>query len=183
LPGTGDILIVNNTLFGNQHQLQISDDHEKGKAFLECKNIRFQNNLVLAPGDPGEMRLFDHQRGIWDFRFVKPGDLKSLLASPDWQLSFNWHESCPPGPGYFTKGTVIPPGVEDRQQVPIEVLSRRPSDPNFLRPAKDSPLAFSGAGGQKAAASDLALPAYVGAVPPEGVEPWDWDQTWSALAH
>jgi hypothetical protein len=26
-----------------------------------------------------------------------------------------------------------------------------------------------------------ALPAYVGAVPPEGVEPWDWDKTWSAL--
>ncbi len=29
---------------------------------------------------------------------------------------------------------------------------------------------------------DPSLPAYVGAVPPEGVEPWDWDKTWKALA-
>jgi serine/threonine protein kinase len=28
---------------------------------------------------------------------------------------------------------------------------------------------------------DRSLPAYVGALPPEGVEPWDWDKTWSAL--
>jgi hypothetical protein len=59
--------------------------------------------------------------------------------------------------------------------VSIQVLSRTPSDPNFLRPAKDSPLATG-------AVNDGSLPAYVGAVPPEGVEPWDWDKTWRALA-
>ena len=51
-----------------------------------------------------------------------------------------------------------------------------PGDPNFLRPTKDSPLATGGAG-----VKDSALPAYVGAVPPDGGEPWDWDRTWSAL--
>jgi len=34
--------------------------------------------------------------------------------------------------------------------------------------------ATGGAGGD--------LPTYVGAVPPEGVEPWDWDKTWKARA-
>ncbi len=70
-------------------------------------------------------------------------------------------------------------------QFPIEVLSRKPGNSNFLRPAKDSPLALGGAGGQKAAASasGAPLPAYVGAVPPEGVEPWDWDKTWKAIVH
>ncbi|HYT91428.1 MAG TPA: hypothetical protein VEL76_22130 [Gemmataceae bacterium] len=55
----------------------------------------------------------------------------------------------------------------------IDVLSRNPEEPaKFLRPAKNSPLASKGAGGD--------LPSYVGAVPPEGVEAWDWDRTWKA---
>jgi hypothetical protein len=29
---------------------------------------------------------------------------------------------------------------------------------------------------------DRSLPAYVGAVPPVGVEPWDWEKTWKMLA-
>jgi hypothetical protein len=41
---------------------------------------------------------------------------------------------------------------------------------NFLRPAKNSVLAGGGADGD--------LPTYVGAVPPEGVEQWDWQKTW-----
>jgi hypothetical protein len=59
---------------------------------------------------------------------------------------------------------------------PNAVLSYKPYDPDFLRPPKDSPLATGGAG-----VTDSALPAYVGAVPPEGVEPWNWEKTWKAL--
>ena len=52
-------------------------------------------------------------------------------------------------------------------------VARDPADDkNFLRPAKNSPLATAGAGGD--------LPTYVGAVPPEGVERWDWTKTWNA---
>src|SRR5262249_28079866 len=36
-----------------------------------------------------------------------------------------------------------------------------------------SPLATEGAG-----LTDPSLPSYVGALPPEGVESWDWDRTW-----
>jgi hypothetical protein len=79
----------------------------------------------------------------------------------------------------------VPSTTDDHLKVPIKVLSRKPGTPNFLRPAKDSPLASGGAGGQKAAASasDPPLPAYVGGVPPEGAEPWNRDKTWKALVH
>src|SRR5262249_13112018 len=103
----------------------------------------------------------------------------------------------------------IPARPNDRLQIPIKVLSRKPGDATFLRPAKDSPLATGGAGAPGKALASLAsvvgaapggmgalrhawvaateanafdpsLPAYVGAVPPEGVEPWDWGKTWKA---
>jgi hypothetical protein len=61
--------------------------------------------------------------------------------------------------------------MDERLQMP-DGLSHDPNDPAFLRPAADSPLASEGAGGD--------LPTYVGAVPPEGVEPWDWQKTWNA---
>jgi len=181
LRGTADVFIVNNTLFRNRKRgVGIWDDHEKGKVFLECKNIRCQNNLVLEHDHAFDQFLFDHRRN--DYEQPKPGDVKSLLLSPEWHFSHNWHEMVPPDRDSPLVALRIPPGVQDHVQVPIEVLSRKPSNPNFLRPAKDSPLAIGGIGA-KGSASDLPLPAYVGAVPPEGVEPWDWDKTWRALAH
>ena len=181
LRGTADVFIVNNTLFRNHRRgVGIWDDHEKGKDFLECKNICCQNNLVLEHETAPVLCLYDHRRGVNDP--VKPGDVKSLLKSPEWHFSFNWYESVPPDLNSPMEAFRIPPGPEDHVQFPTEVLSRKPSDPNFLRPAKDSPLARNGAGGQKGAACDPPLPAYVGAVPPEGVEPWDWDKTWKAMA-
>jgi hypothetical protein len=59
---------------------------------------------------------------------------------------------------------------------PNAVLSYKPGNPDFLRPPKDSPLAKGGAG-----VNDISLPSYVGAVPPEGAEPWNWEKTWKAL--
>jgi hypothetical protein len=49
--------------------------------------------------------------------------------------------------------------------------------PEDIRPKKDSPLATEGAG-----KNDASLPAYIGALPPEGVAAWDWDRTWRARA-
>jgi hypothetical protein len=56
----------------------------------------------------------------------------------------------------------------------LPLLSLEPAHPGFLRPEKGSALATGGVGGD--------LPGYVGAVPPEGVEPWDWQKTWQARA-
>jgi hypothetical protein len=184
LQGTAAIFIVNNTVFRSFGEgLNISDDHGKGKAFLKCENIRWQNNLVLEHNKAIELVFKDHKRGSGDTS--KPGDLNSLLESREWHFSHNWRELVPPDPDSPLRAVWIPAGRDDHLQVPIEVLSRKPGDPDFLRPAKDSPLASGGAGGQKSgsSASDPPLPPYVGAVPPEGAEPWDWNKTWKALVH
>jgi hypothetical protein len=181
LRGTSAILIVNNTVFRNFHGgLEISDDHGKGKAFLKCENIRWRNNLVLEHNYAIDLLLIDHKRGPGGTH--RPGDLNSLLKSTEWHFSHNWRELVPPDRDSPLMPFWIPPGPDEHLQVPIKVLSRKPGDPNFLRPAKDSPLASGGAGGRKGGPSDPPLPAYVGAVPPEGVEDWDWDKTWRALA-
>jgi hypothetical protein len=174
LPGTAGILVANNTLLRNQSALRVWDDSTK-KDFRELKDIRVQNNLVLEPLLEGDFFFKDHPRG--DLNQSRVPDLPSLLNSPGWRFSHNWREIARLRPGSRYWGSWIPGGHKDRLQVPIAVLPRRPSDPDFLRPPKDSPLAGGGAG-----VEDAALPASVGAVPPEGVEPWDWDKTWKALA-
>jgi serine/threonine protein kinase len=204
--GTADILVANNTLWRNLLALRISDDHARGKGFLKCKNIRWENNLVLEPGIEVDMVFIDHVRG--DLTSHKTGDLSSLLRSPEWRFGHNWREMVPPKKDSAHVDEWIPPGPSDRLQVPIRVESHSPGQPQFLRPPKDSPLARAGAGaldnstatfisaiGQAASrpnawaagwmvesvrGTDSVLPPYVGAVPPEGVEPWDWDRTWKA---
>ena len=61
----------------------------------------------------------------------------------------------------------------DKKLDPADLISRDEKNPDFLRPKPDSPLASEGAG-----KDDATLPKYVGAVPPKGVEPWDWEKTW-----
>src|SRR5262249_32788771 len=92
-----------------------------------------------------------------------------------WQLKHNWREVRRPTGVSQIERAWIPPGPTDVIQERIPVLSREVGDVNFLRPTKGSPLATGGAG-----QTDPWLPSYVGALPPDGVEPWDWDRTWKA---
>jgi hypothetical protein len=71
----------------------------------------------------------------------------------------------------------IPVAGGDRWQPRIDGVGRDPTAADFLRPARNSPLATSGAG-----VDYPALPPQVGAVPPVGTAEWDWDKTWKALA-
>jgi serine/threonine protein kinase len=172
LPGATEILVANNSILRCQSALRIWDDHDKGQAFLKCKSIRIQNNLVFQTHFAADFLFSNHRRGT--YKSIGPGDLQSLLTSQDWRFSHNWREVDPIGAKARVPDRWIPPSATDH--VPssaIKVLSQEPDDPNFLRPPKDSPLATGGAG-----TSDISLPAYVGAVPPEGVEPWDWQKTW-----
>src|SRR5262249_23663582 len=64
-------------------------------------------------------------------------------------------------------------GTGDVVRPHLDGLSRKPDAPDYLRPNADAPLATAGAG-----TTDPSLPRYVGALPPKGVEPWDWERTW-----
>jgi hypothetical protein len=174
LPGAADILVANNTSLRNRFALRLWDDNAKGKDFLKCKNVRVQNNLVLDPQWGADLIFLDHDRGA--FGQDRPADVVSLLKSPEWRFSHNWRETRRPAPGGKAALLWIPPS-KDHLQVPIDAGSRQLGQLNFLRPPKGSPLATGGAGTE-----DPALPPFVGAVPPEGVQPWDWDRTWKALS-
>ena len=170
LPGSGDILIANNTILAPQEAaICIWDDKMKDKEFLKCKNIRIQNNLVLGPILKTDFCLRDHRRG--DLAKKAPGDLASLLNSADWRFSHNWREGEEPNPASGENLFWIPPSKSNKLQKTIEVMSRAQGDLDFLRPAADSPLATGGVGD---ADPVLPLPRYVGAVPPKGMDPWDW---------
>ncbi len=207
LPGAGDVVVANNTLFRNHKAIDVFDFHSKGRNFLKCKRIRIQNNLVLDQGSM-DMLFFDHIPAMPITG--RPGDLTSLLNSPEWRFGYNWREIDPVQTARRDAKVWIPARANDHLQVPINVGSRTPGDPIFLRPPKDSPLAWCGAGGHTLPAAhiaaavgqaagpanpwlagwslaqrmnwpDPALPAYVGAVPPEGVQTSDWEKTWKML--
>jgi hypothetical protein len=206
---SADILVANNAMLQCDAAVRIFDDHAKGKGFLKCKNIRVQNNLVFKTDYPGDMVFSNHKRGTYEA--IYPCDLKALLNSPDWRFSHNWRENDPVKAKAQVPERWIPFSPTDHVLLPEAILSYKPGDPDFLRPPKDSPLAWSGAGGVGVPSSriasavgqaaspantwmaawavaqtrnqpDRSLPVYVGAVPPEGVEPWDWEKTWKALA-
>jgi hypothetical protein len=207
-PGVDDILVANNTMLQNNMALRIWEGDSKGQACFKCRNIRFQNNLVFKSRSELDMFFLNYPRGKTEEAW--PGDLVGLLNSPEWRLSHNWREIDLNDAAAQYPRIWIPGRPEDHLKTPINVLSRTPGDPNFLRPPKNSPLAWSGAGGHGVPSArvaslmgqaaglanpwmagaalaqpinqpDLSLPAYVGAVPPEGVEPWDWQKTWTAL--
>jgi hypothetical protein len=171
-----DVVIANNTILHHRRcAMRLFDDSTKGNEILECKNIRIQNNLVLGTRWSGDLAFFDHSRGIFDQ--CNPGDVPSLRKCSAWRISHNCREidedRARNGPDAISW---IPACPHDRLQVAIEAGARKLNAVNFLRPPKGSPLATAGAG-----VEDKALPAYVGAVPPEGVEPWEWEKTWKAL--
>jgi hypothetical protein len=105
------------------------------------QGLAVRNNLFLAERGP-------------DLVFVGRG--QGALAS--WRIEQNWRLVQPPAPDDPQTKECISAAMD--RVGPVSGLSLD-LGPSFLRPAKDSPLATGGAGGD--------LPSYVGAVPPEGV--------------
>jgi nitrous oxidase accessory protein NosD len=159
---TRDILIANNTLFENRQGFYLLDDVRKTEW---GERIALRNNLFLA--SKSDLMFLDTDDTKDQIK--ADGDGRALLKA--WQIDHNGREVEPSNQG---KGW-IPGGTLDVIQPRLDGLSRNPDGPGFLRPAKDSPLGTEGAG-----KTDPSLPSYIGAVPPEGVAPWDWQRTWLA---
>jgi nitrous oxidase accessory protein NosD len=146
--GSGGILVANNTFFDRRDNIVL--ENARG----EVRDITIRNNLLLAGEGPDlALRPTDSPRG-------------NMLVADNWRQA---RPSAKDGPE--SKGWVL--SEKDHLAERIDVLSRDPSALDFLRPAKESPLATAGAGNEAP-----SLPRYVGALPPEGVEPWDWDRAW-----
>jgi hypothetical protein len=161
-----NVLLANNTFLGNVIGLAVSDDAPAGQ------NIHVRNNLFLA-SKTRDMTFIDGMKAESGTP-LQAQDGK--LLHDKWHVGENWREGdLPVGNTVFDRGW-IPPTATDVCNEKIEGITRDPNDiDNFLRPAKDSELANAGAG-----KTEPSLPSYVGALPPRGVERWDWSRTWQA---
>jgi len=147
---SSNVLIANNSLQNDQSCTQIQE------LSAATERVAIRNNLLLAG------------KGL-DLEFLGKGR-QSLAAC---RFDHNWREVRPPGDKTPEAKTWVPLGPQDVRKDKIEGVARDPADAKkFLQPAKGSLLATAGAGGD--------LPTYVGAVPPEGAQRWDWDKTLSA---
>jgi hypothetical protein len=97
-----------------------------------------------------------------------PGDGKTLLRM--WQFDHNVRDLSGENRPFL-----IPLGPWDKKLNKGHLVSFDPLNADFLRPVRSTPLAREGAG-----QLFPSFPVYVGALPPQGDEPWDWDKTWRA---
>jgi hypothetical protein len=167
LRGAGNFLIANNTFSECHFAFRLWDTGVRGK------DMRFRNNLIL--GAKGPDLVFVDSGGSRE----NPKGAGDQSALPRvWQLDYNWREVKRPKGNDVYSRSWIPRGPKETSNVireQIQGISRKPDADDYLRPARSSPLASAGAG-----KTDPSLPLYVGALPPAGVEPWDWDRTWLA---
>jgi hypothetical protein len=161
LEDAGAILVANNTVFESAAALRIWDSE------IRTHDLVFRNNLILG-GHDLDLFALDSDRNE---SARGPGDGEAYVRA--WKFGWNWREgkAPPSGQGW------LPPTDRDVHKERLDDVERDPRSPHFLRPVPGSPLAAEGAGHE-----DPALPCYVGALPPEGVEPWDWDRAWPAPA-
>jgi nitrous oxidase accessory protein NosD len=163
LTGTGNhVLIANNTVWSCDAGMRVWDN----EPFPEhsAAQAEFRNNLILSCLG-ADLRWVRMPREGKD---PLPGNGESLIKI--WLFANNWRDLVSVDPS-----VTLPLAPRDHKAEKLILLSQQASEPDFLRPPADSPLALAGV-----VRDGPALPAYVGAMPPPGVEPWDWDRTWRA---
>jgi len=156
---TDDALMLSAVLTGTDDLLVANNTLRGSRRLLtiiepdtDARGVEIRNNLLLAEDGP-DIAL-DHKDG-------------AIIKA--WIVADNWRQGRPPVPlSAEAKGWLLSP--KDRWSERIELKSLQPDHVDYLRPPAGSSLGDAG-GGQ-------GLPAYIGAVPPEGVAPWDWDRTW-----
>jgi len=141
------VVVANNTVFDCQVALRFwmdGEDMKPGPGYA-YNNLMFQItdadiHYSVSPRDK-EHVTGDSQALMRRWRFFNNGRYHLLVRSPEWAL---------------------PEAEGDTVLKKLDVVSRQPASPDFMRPLKNSPLATKGAG------PALGVPSYLGAIPPEG---------------
>jgi hypothetical protein len=157
-----DVVFANNTSIGSPVFFRVWDDR------VRTGDVRVVANLSLETTYPDYLAL---DNGGTPDKLRALGDGAPFAKA--WVFSRNWREvKLSEKSGAKPDGWIAPSSTDHRLDQ-ITGVDRDRQTANYLHPAKDSPLSNQGAGRE-----DPALPQYVGALPPEGVEPWDWDRSW-----
>jgi serine/threonine-protein kinase len=160
-----DILVANNTTF------ECEAGFRYWAGAVAGRRVEVAGNLFLGTGSRPDALYIDSGGTVHDVR--GPGDGRLLLEA--WSFHHNGREVVPPAEDDSVAPAFVPPAPTDVAGERLAVISRDPASEDFLRPEAGSPLALGGAGGV-----DATLPAFIGAVPPAGAAPHDWEATWSA---
>lgn len=159
------VLIANNTVFESDIALRVWDVRPRGE------HIQIRNNVFLDSKTSDTLFI---DSGGSHTRPRGPGDGTAVHGV--WTMSRNTRQQDPPPAlGPFAQAW-IPPAEDDLAAVSSDGfhLDRNDLD-NLLRPKTSlvPPATESNAG-------DPPLPDYIGALPPPGFEPFDWNKTWEA---
>ena len=160
-PASRGLLFANNTAFDCQCCFRVWDDlpapeHRAGQ-------VEFVNNLVFdaTASDLAAYQAPPGRNGV-------PGD--GPAVSKLWSFRHNGRDFMGAGQRF-----AIPAGEGNVTFRRNDLVAVDTDEPSRTRPVKGSPLASQGAGTKQG-----DLPAYIGALPPEGEPLWDWDRTWRA---
>jgi hypothetical protein len=157
-----NVLIANNTMQECVTGLLLWDRKPQGS------NVQVRNNLFLeCPG--ADMKFLLSGGASYDGK-PGPGPGEGTTVAGVWHVGHNARQAALPA---NLRGW-IPLAEEDVRLTAQDQVNRETKDVhNFLRPTKDAPMALKGAG-----LKDPTLPSHIGALPPEGTQPWNWDRTW-----
>jgi hypothetical protein len=164
-PNAEQILIGNNTIFDSSILLRIWNDRPDDR--FPQRHIELCNNLFFDASEGDLFFILGAKAGLGS---ASPERARDIVDS--WQFHHNrrdWSGA--------TSNASLPRATRDEALSNPRFISRDPSKPGFMRPTDDSPWAKHGAG-----QTDPSLPTYIGAVPPAGVEVWDWQRTWRSRA-
>jgi hypothetical protein len=153
------LLIANNTLCESGYGLRFWEDFPGVTPRPGQGSV--QNNLLFDADHADLSYILGRKEGG-----PTSADCRALLRN--WRFAHNGRELRG-----TTTAFIVPPTGEDLELRAIPLVSNDPDQPGFARPASNSLLATGGSGNKYP-----DLPAYIGAVPPQGVESWDWDRTW-----
>ena len=157
--GSSGILIANNTVLNSPCCFRILSTN-KGRLYRKDQLMVVANIFLRASGADLGTQAVDGGK------FGPDGNAEVLNQL--WHFHQNWRDRS----GARTD-LMVPLAPDDHHLRVTDLASTSPDEMKRIRPVKEQPLATGGAG-----PADPYLPPYAGALPPEGVEPWDWTVTW-----
>lgn len=153
-----NLWVLNNSLIANRFGFRVWDRE------VVDSDIHVLNNLTVQSSGL-DWAAFDNG----DSPQTPRGPLDTDLLHERWQVRGNWREGGSPDKNSPLAPFWLKPGEHDRLVPMLALVSRNAAHADFLRPAADSPLATGAANTDR-----TDLPKFVGALPPAGEPPFDW---------
>jgi hypothetical protein len=165
LGGTSaDLLFANNTVFDCGSCFRVWHDV---KAEAGAGQVTLAGNIFFNANRGADVSCFESTGTNMG---LASNELAQSVARA-WRFAGNWRDLS----STLTEG-MVPLTSDDHKFDTPAFVSRQPDHADFMRPTAD----FFKLVQSKRVLTSPRLPPYAGAVPPAGVEPWDWQTSWQS---